>query len=310
MMSLFHEGERKMQALAGETEEADLNAPMIVPHILKGAIPFLASQSFAVLGLEHDGEIWTTYLIGQPGFISAPDQLRIHFDLGRLHAELDPAISATARLRQPVGGIFIDLETRRRYRVNGTLSQISPEVVELRVREAFVNCPKYITRRIIQWESQGSEPSSGPTGESLSDEGAATLRSADLFFIATNHPDRGLDASHRGGDPGFITVTDRRTFRFPDYPGNSLFNSLGNLLVDNRIGLLVPDLKRRVALRITGTAAVKLQNSTHELSTNNAPRMVEVSISRWEETAFPLRTIPVVEYSPFNPQGRFCDVVR
>src|SRR5215469_15181436 len=81
MMNLFHEGERKMQALAGETEEADLNAPMIAPHILKGAIPFLASQPFAVLGLEHDGEIWATYLIGQSGFISVPDQFRLVFDL-------------------------------------------------------------------------------------------------------------------------------------------------------------------------------------------------------------------------------------
>jgi len=305
MMNPFHEGERKMQALAGEREDAELNAPMIAPRILKGAIPFLAAQSFAVLGLEHDREIWATYLIGQPGFISAPDQLRIHFDLDRLHMQLDPTISATARFGRPVGSIFIDLETRTRYRVNGTLSEVSPEALELRVQEAFGNCPKYITRRIIQWGPESSEPSSGPRGESLSDEGVATLRRADLFFLATNHPNRGLDASHRGGNPGFVTVTDRRKFRFPDYPGNSLFNSLGNLLVDNRIGLLVPDLKRRVVLRITGTAAVRFQNSTHSVSTNNAPRMVEISILRWEERAFPVRSAPFVEYSPFNPQGGY-----
>lgn len=308
MMNPFHEGERKMQGLAGEAEEAELNAPMIAPRILKGAIPFLTSQSFAVLGLEHDREIWATHLIGQPGFISVPDQFRLEFELGRLYTQLDPAISAAARLGHPVGGIFIDLETRRRYRVNGTLSEISPEVLELRVREAFGNCPKYITRRMIQWEPQISEPTSGPSGESLSPEGVATLRKADLFFITTNHPDRGLDASHRGGNPGFITVTDSEKFRFPDYTGNSLFNSLGNLLVDNRIGLLVPDLKRRVALRITETAAVKFQKSTYEVSTNNAPRMVEVSISRWEETALPVRSTLFAEHSPFNPQSGFGEV--
>jgi len=138
-------------------------------------------------------------------------------------------------------------------------------------------------------------------GNALTDEGVTTFRRADLFFAVTGHPDRGMDASHRGGNPGFITVVNDRTLRFPDYPGNSLFNSLGNLLVDNRIGLLVPDLERHVALQITGAASVEFQDSTHEINTSGAPRMVAVSIARWEDIPFPARSIPFVEYSPFNP---------
>jgi len=297
----FHEGERRMQALAGETAMANMNAPMISSRILKSAIPFLSSQTFVVLGFEQKQELWCGCLIGEPGFVSIPDQFRLNFDLGRLSAQIDPKIENAMHRVQPVGSIFIDLETRRRYRVNGMLSELSPAKLELRVREAFGNCPKYITRRTIQWEPQSDQSGIQQTGESLTNEGMTTLHRADLLFAATGHPNRGLDASHRGGNPGFITVVDNKTFHFPDYPGNGLFNSLGNLLIDNRIGLLVPDLKRRVALQITGKATVAFQDSTHEISTNKAPRMVEVSIARWEQIAFPVRPTPLVEYSPFNP---------
>ena len=54
----------------------------------------------------------------------------------------------------------------------------------------------------------------------------------DVLFIATAHATRGADASHRGGNPGFIEVLDGKTVRIPDYAGNSMFNTLGNLVVN------------------------------------------------------------------------------
>jgi hypothetical protein len=55
------------------------------------------------------------------------------------------------------------------------------------------------------------------------------LENADMLFLATGNAQRGNDASHRGGSPGFIEVVNKNTLRIPDYPGNGLFNSLGNV---------------------------------------------------------------------------------
>jgi uncharacterized protein len=301
MNNPFHEGEARMQSLTGESEEAEMNSPMIASRIAKGAIPFLTQRTLAVLATENEGVIWCSSMVGDAGFVSVPDQSRLAFDLRKLRTPIDPAILAAAEGKGPAGSIFIDLQTRRRYRINGTLSHPDSDTIELRVREAYGNCPKYITRRTIQWDTDRNGDAKHVSGERLSKEQTRTLQSADLFFMATGHPERGLDASHRGGNPGFVTVVDDKTIYFPDYPGNSLFNSLGNLLIDNRIGLLIPDLKRRRALRITGTATVDFQDSVHEVTTTDAPRRVEVSLSRWDELDFPIGSSHLIDYSPYNP---------
>ena len=65
---------------------------------------------------------------------------------------------------------------------------------------------------------------------------ASRRTSADTFFVASAHAERGVDASHRGGLPGFVRVLGDRTLEIPDYPGNSMFNTLGNPAADPRAG--------------------------------------------------------------------------
>ena len=78
------------------------------------------------------------------------------------------------------------------------------------------------------------------------------------FFIATGHRDpeesatNGMDASHRGGDPGFVAVEDPHTLSIPDYAGNNHYNTLGNLLLDPRAGLLFLDFEGGHTLQLTG----------------------------------------------------------
>ena len=57
------------------------------------------------------------------------------------------------------------------------------------------------------------------------------IRSADTLFLGTTHLERGNDASHRGGPADFV-YADHETVEWPDYPGNNMFNSFGNLAVD------------------------------------------------------------------------------
>jgi len=85
----------------------------------------------------------------------------------------------------------------------------------------------------------------------------AFIESAVYFFIATADPEGRPDCSFKGGPPGFVSVTARNELAFPDYDGNGMFKSLGNVLVQPHVGLLFIALHGRPQrLRINGTARV------------------------------------------------------
>src|SRR5258708_29495977 len=86
---------------------------------------------------------------------------------------------------------------------------------------------------------------------------------ADTFFIASRSPQldpmessQGLDVSHRGGLPGFVRVVSQNEVCFPDFSGNLLFNTLGNLEADARAGLLFIDFRSGGLLHIIGRARI------------------------------------------------------
>jgi hypothetical protein len=76
------------------------------------------------------------------------------------------------------------------------------------------------------------------------------------FFLGTAHPERGADASHRGGAPGFVRVEGNQLW-WPDYPGNNLFNSFGNLAVNPEAALLFIDFGTGAVLHLSGTASIE-----------------------------------------------------
>jgi hypothetical protein len=77
-----------------------------------------------------------------------------------------------------------------------------------------------------------------------------------MFFLATADAGGRPDCSYRGGMPGFVRVVDDRTLAWPDYDGNGMFRSLGNLLVNPRVGLLFVDFERPRRVRVNGVAKV------------------------------------------------------
>src|SRR5262245_8801280 len=142
-----------------------------------------------------------------------------------------------------VGLLFIELATRRRLRVNGIVGKRLGDALWIRVAEAYPNCPKYIQRReLVSAADEKPAPHPAPSAEgTVVDESLARLiRDADTFFVASAHPNGSVDCSHRGGKPGFITV-EGNTLHIPDYPGNSMFGTLGNLVLNPRAGLTFID---------------------------------------------------------------------
>jgi len=90
----------------------------------------------------------------------------------------------------------------------------------------------------------------------LEESDRAFIERADMFFLATADGDGRPTCSHKGGDPGFVTVVDERTIAFPSYDGNGMYLSWGNVLANPEVGLLFIDLERGHRLRCHGTATI------------------------------------------------------
>jgi predicted pyridoxine 5'-phosphate oxidase superfamily flavin-nucleotide-binding protein len=99
------------------------------------------------------------------------------------------------------------------------------------------------------------------TRKAFSIDDKAFIENAIYFFIATADADGRPDCSFRGGPPGFVRLTAPTELVFPDYDGNGMFKSLGNLLVNPNVGLLFIDLHERPRrLRVNGTATVSRED--------------------------------------------------
>ena len=88
----------------------------------------------------------------------------------------------------------------------------------------------------------------------------AFVQGCSMFFLATADPDGFPDCSYKGGEPGFVRVVDVSTLAFPSYDGNGMFKSLGNILVNPRVGMLFIDFEKPRRLRVNGTATFEEQD--------------------------------------------------
>jgi predicted pyridoxine 5'-phosphate oxidase superfamily flavin-nucleotide-binding protein len=90
----------------------------------------------------------------------------------------------------------------------------------------------------------------------IDDGDRAFIEERDMFFIATADADGRPQSSYKGGDPGFVRVLDARTIAFPNYDGNGMYLSVGNLAVNPQVGLLFIDFEGRRRMRLNGIASV------------------------------------------------------
>lgn len=109
------------------------------------------------------------------------------------------------------------------------------------------------------------------------------IAEADTFFVASYHKAGGADASHRGGNPGFIRVSDDKTLVWPDHPGNRMYQTLGNLTCNPSCGLLFVDFDRGSTLQLTGEGRVRWEREELE-AYPGAERLVEFRIEQAIET--------------------------
>jgi predicted pyridoxine 5'-phosphate oxidase superfamily flavin-nucleotide-binding protein len=251
----FHSGELAAQRRAGVHDQAARLARMVGPGELRvGIAAFLADAACAAItARDRSGRLWTSLLLGLPGFLraSGPRALRIDTPL--------PSADPLFRLPvgQPAGVIVIDFGTQRRVRINGVLTASDDAGLTLEVDQAYGNCPQYIQQRHISIDEEPYHPARTPqySGNILRKNDIRLIEFADTFFLGTTHPASGNDASHRGGPAGFVRVIPEGLW-WPDYPGNNMFNSFGNLAVDPTAALLFVDFRIGSTLQLSGTATV------------------------------------------------------
>jgi hypothetical protein len=82
------------------------------------------------------------------------------------------------------------------------------------------------------------------------------IEGRDMFFLATSDADGNLNCSYKGGDPGFVRVVDEHTLAFPNYDGNGMYLSMGNVVQNGHVGMLFIDFEEQSRIRVNGVATI------------------------------------------------------
>ena len=309
--SPFHSGEIEIQGRMGVQDIEDWARKVVRPFLPEDHLDFHTALPFLVAAARDDqGRPWATLLTGPEGFITSPDPKSLVMDASLAAGDaLEGTLSSGAHL----GLLGIELASRRRNRVNGRVHMDEPGNLVFSVDQAFGNCPQYIRER--EWRRVSDNSPDVPIrGERLTPSQTAWISSADTFFIASGHqgegesPAYGMDASHRGGEPGFVKVLNERQIQFPDFAGNNHFNTIGNLVLDPRAGFLFVDFTTGSLLQLTGRAKIDWDSDlvaaipgARRLVSLDIEQVVELPFAlplRWDASADSVRTLRLMEKTP------------
>ncbi|MCK5830162.1 MAG: pyridoxamine 5'-phosphate oxidase family protein [Methylococcales bacterium] len=312
--SLYHSGELKVQQLAKESDIAQRNASIISNKILPGAIPFIRQQNMLLISsIDNQGQVWISILIGNPGFINAINNTSLLLDTSNIINNPDDPLWKNILTNPKVGILAIELSTRRRFRVNGRIQKTNNTLFTITVEQAYPNCPKFIQRRQLKFPETLIKQSSLKIskGYSLSSVQIELINKTDSFFVGTascieknahTNDHYSCDASHRGGHPGFVEIIDGERLRIPDYHGNSMFNTLGNIQSYPKAGLVFIDFEQGKLLQVTGNATIFWNQKDPTNKTGGSQRFWELEINAWQQTQLPTElSWEFFDFSSHNP---------
>lgn len=293
-----------MQARVGKRDKVEaLGSRVIRPFMPDQHRRFLEQLPFLVLGSVDDhNQPWATLLPGKAGFVRSPTNTTLE-----VKAEQNPNDPALSSIKpsNALGILGIELDTRRRNRVNGRVVAQTDAGFALAVDQSFGNCPRYIRKRTLVSTSKPVQPNPSKQPNrfhGLPSAAQMLIGAADTFFVTSfaqpkNYPNiEGVDVSHRGGQPGFVALRDN-TLLIPDFSGNNHFNTLGNFLVNPKAGLVFPNFQTGDLLQLTGT--VELLEASALAGFRGAERgwRFTVQQGQWLPSALPFQ-LAEDEHSP------------
>ncbi|KAI4950294.1 hypothetical protein J4E91_004951 [Alternaria rosae] len=321
----WNKGEEKMHRLLRVPPQDNPTSAMLTPQ---AAFMFQRAPLLAFGTLDAEEKPWTALWGGEPGF-SEPLGGGFVGTRTLVDGKHDPVVQAVVGSGEKrdmsrtkdgklVAGLAIDLMTRKRVKtaghmIAGTIKDVDVEVegeenrkqtqlqLVTKIEQSLGNCPKYLN----QYEIRPAlvMPELVSQASSLSEEGAALISKSDMFFLSTCAEDD-MDVNHRGGPPGFVRIISPKTIAYPEYSGNRLYQSLGNLMLNPRIGITFPDYETGDVLYITGaTETLAGTDASALLPGSNLAVQIRISECRYVKTGLPFRGTKKTP-SPYNPLVR------
>ncbi|KAI0973255.1 hypothetical protein F4678DRAFT_471076 [Xylaria arbuscula] len=339
--SQWHAGEKAVQSMLGVPGRDNPTVPGLKQaHGYRVSV----SPLVAFGTLDEFGRPWATIWGGEAGFCRpvAENILGVNgfadarFDpvmqalfavdkAGKLDAEKNESDSAERRIvdeevvrpieRKVMAALSVDLETRDRVKLAGrflagSAVRTTPGVANLQmafaVEEALGNCPKYLNKKHIVPHIPTPELVPGPessvdNGLPLPREAVELVEKADLFFIARFlriSRNNATEANSDGADDGGLVLV------YPEYSGNRLYQTLGNLNEDPVAGIVVPDFDTGNVLYLTGrTTTLVAERAAAYMPRAKLAVRIDVSEARFVRGGLPFRG-SVIDYSPYNPPVR------
>ncbi len=257
----FHPGEILIQQRLGVAEKMrQVGGRVIRDYMPEQHIEFFRSLPMLFLGA-HDKQhvLWASVLCGDEGFIDVPDPKTLI-----IHTQFHQADALYEQLEagHKIGLLGMALSNRRRNRLNGTITEKTSNSLSIRVDQSFGNCPKYIQTRSFLANPNFDKNALVQTISKIENSIVETIKNSHTFYVASQFDDgnqdanRGVDISHRGGNAGFVRVENDDTITFPDFIGNYMFNTLGNLQCDPLCSLLFIEDDSGSMLQLSGQAEI------------------------------------------------------
>ncbi|MGB2926487.1 MAG: pyridoxamine 5'-phosphate oxidase family protein [Limnothrix sp.] len=279
----FHAGEIAIQQRMGvEKKAAAMGQRFIRDFMPAQHREFYAQLPFILVGsLDEQQRPWASILTGAKDFITAPNDVTLNFRAKPLSGD---RLNENLKLDANFGFLGIELATRRRNRVNGKVSAVTDAGFAVHVAQSFGNCPQFIQKRRLQWlpERLKHPVNRAQSFDHFTADMHRLISKADSFFMASsfnNHKNlnnQGVDISHRGGKPDFVKLEGDRQFIFPNFAGNNFYNTLGNLHLNNRVGILFVDFETGDLLSLTGTAEI-IWESDELTSFTGAEQLIRIT---------------------------------
>ncbi|KAK5096092.1 hypothetical protein LTR70_001502 [Exophiala xenobiotica] len=255
-----------------------------------------------------------------------------------------------------VSGLSIKLEDRDRVKLFGRMmagslsaDERAPEATEqahvesegqigrtgnaqlvLQITQSLGNCPKYLNKKTIK-SYPDAKPRLASESALLNEEAVAHVHNADLFFVASRGPED-MDCNYRGGPPGFVRVQRNQdpsqpqssVLVWPEYSGNNLYQTLGNIMHDPKVGIVIPNLENGNVLYLTGHAEILIDKAASTIIQKSklAVRLT-ITAARFVQDGLPFRGEPCADnkdvssshpttthsitdgQSPYNPRIRY-----
>ena len=284
----FHEGEAQLQAESGvDTAAFDAMADQgFKPESRDSEARFVNDRTFSVAAtIDDSGQPWASPLFGTAGdLFEVLDATTV-----RICAPTVPGdpLFENIRAEAALGVLYFDPSLRRRSKSIGTAEVAGDGSITYRMHRHFGICNKYIFKRT---HKPSTEPDTTSVraeqtvrAKRLSDDDRAQLAQADTVFLASFHTKHGADPTHRGGPAGFISVIDDTTISLPDYTGNGMFQTLGNLVLDDRIGFVSVDFNTGRTIHITGNGAVTASPDSDPFSQRTLTITIDQIRTSWHQ---------------------------